>query len=645
MAAMKRWLGQGAVAAISVVFAFLLGEYLPFLVIVENWAADYRVATLLPPESQHPEIVVASITEDTLQLFPYRSPVDRHFLAELLDSLDKAGVRAVGVDVLFDQPSEPAKDAELRAVLARMKAPVVASYIGAEEGLDEGQREYLDEFLPVAMRGYATLQKDPYDQTVREMFAGRQTAAGFVAGLPLALAARLDPGGTHVARPIAWHGRPSPDLGPFRHFPAHTIKLIPKEWLRGKVVLIGSDLSLTDRHRTPFYVGGSDATRLMPGVDIHAHALAQLLDGRHGDSLGDRMKLLLCAVVAVAAVALSRLPFGVGIKAGLAGILLVVVWVGGFIAFARLGLNIPLLMPSLALASAMWLAETLGGREQRQQKQFIKNAFGLYMSPSIVDELVKDPSRLSLGGERREMTFLFTDVAGFTTVSEQTEPAVLGAMLNQYFDGVCSILMEQGGAVVDFIGDAVFCLFGAPVPHPDHAARAIVCAQRIEAFSRQFRDLDHVRKAGWGITRIGVHTGSALIGNFGSGRRFKYSAVGDAVNTAARIEGLNKYFGTAVCVSETSVAASGLAGLRPLGRFTLKGKSHPIAVFEPVSDAWLNGAAGRSYLAAYAVMAEGKGAEALRAFEALAGDDPCIAFHRERLRGGETSDVVIMKEK
>jgi class 3 adenylate cyclase len=293
----------------------------------------------------------------------------------------------------------------------------------------------------------------------------------------------------------------------------------------------------------------------------------------------------------------------------------------------------------------LWLAEMLGGRQERQQKQFIKDAFGLYMSPSIVEELVRDPSRLSLGGERREMSFLFTDVAGFTTVSEHTEPALLGALLNQYFDGVCGIIMDEGGAVVDFIGDAVFCLFGAPVIQPDHADRAIRCARRIEDFSRRFRQMEQVMACGWGITRIGVHTGNALIGNFGSGKRFKYSAVGDAVNTASRIEGLNKYFGTAICVSETCLTASaGGESLRPLGRFTLKGKSHPIAVYEPVPLEWLNSEAGRAYLAAYALMAEGQTAEALAAFQALE-PDPCNDFHIHRLTEGETSDVVVMKDK
>lgn len=645
---MKRWLGDLAVAAVSVAFAFLLGEYLPFLVIVENWTADYRVATLLPPEPQHPEIVVAAITEDTLQLFPYRSPVDRHFLAELLDRLDSAGVRGVGVDVLLDQPSEPAKDDELRLVLARMRAPVVISYLGAEEGLNEDQRDYLDAFVPAGMRGYASLKKDTYDQTVREIFAGRQTAeAGFIAGFPLVLADRLDPGRNHVAQPIAWRGKPAAELPSFRHFPAHTVKLMPATWLKDKIVLIGSDLSLTDRHRTPFAVAGADgeASRLMPGVDIHAHALAQLLDGRHRAGLDERLKLLLCLLVAMAAIGISRLPLAMGVKAALAAALLAILWVGGFFAFAATGIAIPLLMPSLAMASALWLAEMLGGRQERQQKQFIRNAFGLYMSPSIVDELVRDPSRLSLGGERREMSFLFTDVAGFTTVTEQTEPAVLGAMLNQYFDGVCTIIMAQGGAVVDFIGDAVFCLFGAPVEQPDHAERAITCARQLDDFSRRFRELEHVRACGWGITRIGVHTGSALIGNFGSGRRFKYSAVGDAVNTASRIEGLNKYFGSSICISETSVAASAAQGLRPLGRFTLKGKSHPIRVFEPVSPDWLDGAAGRAYLAGYALMEQGRSQDALAVFEALAADDACSAFHMSRLKDGETSDIVTMKDK
>lgn len=642
---MKSWVGQMAVAVASVAFALLLGEYLPFLVMVENWTADYRVATLLAPEPQHPDIVIAAITEDTLAQFPYRSPVDRHFLAELLDSLNKAGVRAVGVDVLLDQPTEPAKDEELKQALGRMTVPVVVSYLGAEEGLNEDQRDYLDDFVPAGIRGYASLRKDAYDQTVREMFAGRQTPeAGFVPGFPLALAAKLTTG-TPTAQTIAWRGQPGADIPAFRQFPAHTIKLMPPDWLKGKIVLIGSDLSLTDRHRTPFSVTGEGASRLMPGVGIHAHSLAQLLDGRRHSSADERMKLGLCLLVVLGGMGISRLPLAIGVKAGMAGGLLVLLWVGAFFAFARTGVNLPLIVPSLALASALWLSEMLGGRQERQQKQFIKDAFGLYMSPSIVEELVRDPSRLSLGGERREMSFLFTDVAGFTTVSEQTEPALLGGLLNQYFDGVCGIIMEEGGAVVDFIGDAVFCLFGAPVLQPDHADRAMRCARRIEDFSRRFRQMEHVRTCGWGITRIGVHTGNALIGNFGSGKRFKYSAVGDSVNTASRIEGLNKYFGTAVCVSETCVAASaGNESLRPLGRFTLKGKSHPIAVFEPVPPQWLESEAGRAYLAAYALMAEGRVAEALAAFQALE-PDPCNDFHIHRLKDGETSDVVVMKDK
>jgi class 3 adenylate cyclase/CHASE2 domain-containing sensor protein len=637
----KRWLGHGAVTAFAVALAVLLSHNLPFLRMVENWVADYRIASLLTPEPQHSEIVVAAITEDTLQLFPYRSPVDRKFLAELLEALDAAGVRAVGLDLLFDQPTEPAKDDALKRALDGMKAPVIVSYVGTDEGLNEDQKEFLDEFVAPALRGYATLKKDAFDSAVREMFEGRDDARSF----PLALASRLAPDRAFVAQPISWHGKPSAEVPAFRHFPAHTVKVMPKEWLKGKIVLVGSDLSLTDRHRTPFSVAAVDSARLMPGVDIHAHALAHLLDDRRLGRMDERLELLLTALVAALAVAVSRLPFGVAVKVGLAGALLLALWVGGFAVFAAHGVALPLLGPSLALASALWLSETLGGRDERQQKQFIKNAFGLYMSPTIVDELVRDPRKLSLGGERREMTFVFTDVAGFTTVSEKTEPAVLGVMLNRYFDGVCTIIMEQGGAVVDFIGDAVFCLFGAPVAQPDHAERGIVCARRIEAFSREFLADEAVRRTGWGITRIGVHTGAALVGNFGSGKRFKYSAVGDAVNTASRIEGLNKYFGTSVCISETTIASyGGSEGFRPLGRFTLKGKAVPVAVFEPMAADWQ----GEAYLTAYALMAEGRRDEALKAFAALEaaghGDDS-VAFHIARLRDGEENDVVVMKGK
>jgi class 3 adenylate cyclase len=642
---MRKYLPRLLIAAVAVAMAYVLIDKLPFLALEENWLSDYRIATLQPAEPQHPDIVVAAITEDTLKLFPYRAPADRRFLAGLLADLDAAGVRAVGVDVLFDQPTEAAKDQELRQALASMKAPVVVSYAGAEEGLDEDQRDYLDEFVPAPLRGYATLRKDGYDSVVREMFEGRGATPGFA----LALARKVEPARAFAAEAIAWRGAPSADKPAFRRYPAHAVKLLPKALLKDKIVLIGADLTFTDRHRTPFHAGFGPGDHLMPGVDIHAHALAQLLDGRHRTGTGLATRIGLCAVAALAAVGISLLPWAVWLKVALALVAMAGLWVGGFGLYAAKGIDLPLFMPSLALSLALWLSETLGNRQERLQKQFIKSAFGLYMSPTLVDELVREPAKLSLGGSRREITFMFTDVAGFTTVSEQIEPSELGGLLNRYFDGLCALIMEEGGTVVDFIGDAVFCVFGAPVHQPDHARRAVTCAGRIRQFSDQFLADEAVRRVGWGPTRIGVHTGTALVGNFGSGKRFKYSAVGDPVNTASRVEGLNKFFGTTMCVTETALEAMDPPPpMRPLGRFTLKGKARPVAVFEPVAAGWSDGEAGRLYLEAYAAMETSRPEEALVRFLAMSERglaDDAVAFHIARLKAGETSDVVVMKDK
>jgi class 3 adenylate cyclase len=246
------------------------------------------------------------------------------------------------------------------------------------------------------------------------------------------------------------------------------------------------------------------------------------------------------------------------------------------------------------------------------------------------------------------MSFLFTDVAGFTTLSETIEAGLLGKLLNSYFNGLCRIIIDEGGTVIDFVGDAVFAIFGAPLAQPDHAARAIQCALKIKDFSEEFRRSEEASLWHWGETRIGAHSGFALVGNFGADLKFKYAPVGDAVNTASRIEGLNKYFGTTACLSETVREAANYDQVRPLGRCVLKGRVQPLGVFEPMTEAWLASEAGQGYLAAYWLMADGQDSDALRCFEQLresSPDDRCLAFHLDRLRSGETGDLVVLKDK
>ena len=205
-----------------------------------------------------------------------------------------------------------------------------------------------------------------------------------------------------------------------------------------------------------------------------------------------------------------------------------------------------------------------------------------YFSPNLVSHLADNGGSIELGGERRELTFLATDLADFTSLVESLDPAAVVAVMNEYLGEVTRIVFAHGGTIDTVVGDAVHAMFGAPLEQPDHAARAVACALAIDAFSREFS----VRKAKDGVpigrTRIGVHTGSAIVGNFGGEGFFHYTAHGDAVNTASRLESVNKHLGTRICVSADTVARiPGFTG-RPVGTLILKGKEQGIKCLRTV---------------------------------------------------------------
>jgi class 3 adenylate cyclase len=198
-----------------------------------------------------------------------------------------------------------------------------------------------------------------------------------------------------------------------------------------------------------------------------------------------------------------------------------------------------------------------------------------------------------------------------------------------------------------FIGDAVFAIFGAPLPQPDHASRALACMLEMDAFAEKFVAEQRERGVEFGLTRIGGHTGRAMIGNFGSESRFEYTALGDAVNTAARLEGLNKYFGTRLCVSGSLREQSGERAFRPMGAVVLKGKTESIEVFEPLSAERAGSSFMLRYREAFELLRHGD-PRAAALFEALAREEPedgCVALHLERIKEGRLDAVIVMTDK
>lgn len=650
----KRLLVFVVILFVSFLLSWFGVRYLAVLGMVERWLEDIRVATLQPHEPQHPDIIILTITEETLARFPYRSPVDRAFLADTLDRLDRAGVRGILLDLLLDQPTELDKDARLRATIHGMKIPLMVSYGHTEASLTEAQVAFQDEFIPREVRGLANLVKDSRDQMVRWIHNGEKMPDGyFIPAVVPGLVAKL--GGTPPGKlvPIAWRGSPDSETGPFRFFPVHMLPLLPEVWFKGKIVLIGADLPMTDRHHSPFMLKPRSKESLdrfgSAGVVVHAHALAQLLDHRRHPSLPDYWQWLLIVGAGFGGMLMVSMNLWMVVRLLVIGVVIVLYWSGGFFIFHRYGVLLPLLAPTLAYLQGFAMSEIYERQQDRKQKKFLKEAFSKYLSTRFVEHLVNNRDFLSRRAERREVTVLFTDIEDFTTMSEKSEPELLAQQMNLYLDGVCNVCLHHGGMVVDLMGDAVFAMFNAPVDLPDHAARAVASAREIRTFDRLFRQSPVAKTMGFGRTRIGIHTGVVQVGNFGSTQQFKYTPLGDTVNIGARIEGLNKLFGTDICISEDAVRSSGVRDVRPLGNFILKGKGIALAIHEIPSEGVYSPDYLDRFRAAYVLLGESDRQEAaLLAFSALAREnssDRCVAWYLDKLKKGEDCSCVVMTSK
>lgn len=420
---------------------------------------------------------------------------------------------------------------------------------------------------------------------------------------------------------------------------------VPAESLAGNIVLVGSSAQgLMDLRFTP--QGG-----IMPGVEAHAQALEQILSGH----------LLLRPAWAKAAEALVLIVGGLAIAflsiragaltaAGVTAAFLVLALAGGWYAFRDYGLLIDAVTPSLIFALAFLFGSLIHHLLSERESRWIKGVFSRYVSPNRVNFLVKNPDAISLGGQRQECSFIFTDLADFTGLMESIDPGEAVAMLNTYLDQMIAIAFRYDGTLDRIVGDAVAIMFSAPVTQPDHRPRALACALEMDAFAVAYAADLQARGVRFGKTRIGIHAGEVIVGNFGGATMFDYRALGDPVNTAARLESVNKWLGTEICVSEAIIAGCPDAAVRPVGSLVLKGKSEPIKVFEPLTaDRERRYAPRECYLQAYAQLLAADGHEAAcRQFAELAAEypeDPLVRLHHGRLQRGEQGERMVMAEK
>ena len=417
---------------------------------------------------------------------------------------------------------------------------------------------------------------------------------------------------------------------------------ISKEKLENKLVFFGpTEIGIADIRATPF-------DPVSPGVEIQATAASNIIDGnfliRDGITQSIDLALIFFLTVLLSIVLIFTTRT---LASFIVLILFLVAFVGtNFYFFTRLNYMLSILFPAFSISLTYIIYEAYRNITVERKSKFLRDAFNSYVSPEVVGQLIKDPDRLQLGGDRRKVTLLFSDIRGFTTLSESTDPEQLVTLLNEYLTPMTEIVMTNKGTLDKFIGDAVMAIYGAPVEQQHQARHA--CTSAIEMISK----LSEINKE-WSENNlpnidigIGINTGEAVVGNMGADIRFDYTAIGDTVNLAARLEGQTKYYGTNIIISESTKddlektaedKTENIFKVRELDLIRVKGKSKPIAIYQlivPGTALYKNSVLGKynEALNNYRSRNFSKSLEILQSIESeIPGDTPC-RLYTERCR-------------
>lgn len=364
----------------------------------------------------------------------------------------------------------------------------------------------------------------------------------------------------------------------FRYVPAADVlhRRVAPEWLRDKLVLVGvTATAVGDIRVTPF-------DGMLPGVEIHANVLDNILRGEFIS------RPPWSGLVEIAVTLLLTVSLGLALHyaRGAGAALVAAAVLGGYLLssqwlFVRYGLSLSVVYPLLAIGLTSAAIGVQQYAVEEREKRKLRDAFGRYLNPSLARMVSERPEMLALGGDKRELTVLFSDIRGFTTFSEQLEPEALVDLLNAYLGEMTEVIFAHDGMLDKYVGDAIMAVWGAPLSQPDHAARAcraaLAMARRLQSLNRQWHE------RGWPILRIGVglNTGPMVVGNMGSARRLSYTVIGDNVNLGSRLEGLTKIYGSQILASEATIlAASEAVVARELDRVRVKGRRLPVRLFE-----------------------------------------------------------------
>jgi adenylate cyclase len=385
--------------------------------------------------------------------------------------------------------------------------------------------------------------------------------------------------------------------------------------LTGAAVIVGGSApELGGLRKTP-------TDPLSPDAQIQADAVEQILAGRVPREFANAALVGLSAINILSLVMVfagaELTPFA---GALVLGVVLALFWAVAVSLANFADRLVDTLTPSLAAIGVFAVASTWSYATTYRREALVRRRFEQHLAPAVVRRIVDEPDLVKLSGERRQVTALFTDIESFTSMTHRAGPEQLVAVLDQYFEGCATIIIEHGGMIDKIVGDAVHALFNAPVDLPDHPRRAVACATRLRQWSAAFRQTALPASLGFGRTRIGIETGDAIVGDVGIRAKLDYTAHGDAVNAAARLEAANKELGSTICIGPMAASLCDAAALRPLGTITLRGRDESHAVFEPwpedAPDTWRE-----KYLAAFDLIRQDP-AQAADQFAHLAAELP-----------------------
>ena len=638
---------ESAILAIICVTLVVLGHQAGAYEALELKTLDLRFRQFASPEDANPDIVIAAIDEGSLRSMKKNGHTwkwPRNYYGFLVDYLKAAGARTIVFDVIFADPDidrletdAEETDGPFAESMSQARNVLLAAQLLHDEDLTKALNplESSLSFPNLLIAPEVVIKQRPSAVLPIPLFQKSATGLGAVSYDPdqdgiyrrlepfveyggknfphLGIAAylnskkiervrlgeqnKLELGNLDVPLDdegrflIYWYGRGGPE-GVFKYYPIDELFLsgqelkmgknpsIPMANFKDKTVIVGTNApGLLDMRTTPF-----TAEEPYPGMEIYATMLSNLMNQdflvRAHNSWVFAASFLFSLLIFIAFLSLNSIRIAIGITILCAG-----GWLAATIfAFTLSKIWLDLVTPELSLAFSFTVAGVVSyWREGKARKQ-LRNMFGRYLSPVVVAEVLEKSEEIELGGKEVIGTVFFSDIKGFTEISEAMTPKDLVQMLNEYFSLATGTLLRHDAMVDKYIGDAIMAVFGTPLPTDRQQEQACLSAVEMK------RKLSAHFKSGQSnipelVTRIGIHTGPMIVGNIGSELRADYTVIGDTVNLASRLEGVNKVYGTEIIVSETTLAPTRDRFLaRELDRVRVKGKTEPVNVFELIED-------------------------------------------------------------